>query len=130
MRVCVKPPRPRLGDIEDQSATEALVRTLEDREAAVRLAAVEALGSIEDPKSAGPVAALLRDTSRDIREAAANALGSIEDKSAVPALIRAIGDQDADVRVCRGLRAGVDRGSGGRGCLGQGALRSESRGSP
>lgn len=95
------PSRPPTGAIErapgGQSsepltgAVSALIETLADANAAVRLAAVNSLGAIGDPRAIAALAkALKEDTDARVREAAAWALGEIDDTRAVPPLLEAL----------------------------------------
>ena len=79
-------PAPQAG-----SAVSALVETLADANAAVRVAAANSLGQLGDPRAIAALAKALReDTDARVREAAAYALGQIDDNRAVPHLLAAL----------------------------------------
>ena len=76
------------------AAVPALLTVVRDENAAVRLAAIEALGQHADPRAIDALVEVLRtDTDARVREAAASALGSIENPRAVPGLIAALGNE-------------------------------------
>jgi HEAT repeat protein/beta-lactamase regulating signal transducer with metallopeptidase domain len=79
----------------------ALGETLGDRDADVRLAAVNSLGGLQDPAAIAALAeALKKDTDARVREAAAWALGEIDDNRAVPHLLEALkAERSSKVRV-------------------------------
>jgi HEAT repeat protein len=69
----------------------ALIGTLDDADAQVRLAAVNSLRQLEDPAAIAALSKVLKeDTDARVREAAAWALGEIGDTRAVPSLIEAL----------------------------------------
>lgn len=73
------------------STVNALVETLGDANAAVRLAAVGSLAHLQDPRAIAALAKALReDTDARVRAAAAEALGEIDHPRAVPALLEAL----------------------------------------
>ena len=73
------------------SAVAALIETLGDANANVRVAAVQSLSRLQDPRAIAALSRALReDTDARVREAAANALGEIDDARAVPALLDAL----------------------------------------
>jgi HEAT repeat protein/beta-lactamase regulating signal transducer with metallopeptidase domain len=74
----------------------ALIETLGDANAAVRVAAVQSLGQLQDPRAIAALSkALKEDTDPRVREAAANSLGEIDDSRAVPALLDALRTEKA-----------------------------------
>jgi beta-lactamase regulating signal transducer with metallopeptidase domain len=86
-----RPPTVSQGTEQAGSALTALIETLGDANAAVRLAAVSSLGSLGDPKAiAALVKALREDSDARVREAAAEALGEIDDVRAVAPLLEAL----------------------------------------
>jgi HEAT repeat protein/beta-lactamase regulating signal transducer with metallopeptidase domain len=75
-------------------AVSALIETLADANASVRVAAAKSLAQLGDPRAIAALSRALReDTDPRVREAAAEALGDIEDVRAVPALIAALGTE-------------------------------------
>ncbi len=84
------PQQVRGGD----TAIPALLSVVNDENAAVRLAAIEALGQQGDPRAIDAlVQALRNDTDARVREAAAEALGEIDSPRAVPGLMAALGSE-------------------------------------
>jgi len=76
------------------TAVSALLTVVKDENAAVRLAAVEALGNLQDPRAIDAlVQAVKTDTDARVREAAAEALGEIDSPRAVPGLVAALGSE-------------------------------------
>lgn len=76
---------------QPSSAVAALIETLTDASASVRLAAVNSLGALGDPRAIAALSKALRDDSdARVREAAAHSLGEIDDVRAVPALNEAL----------------------------------------
>jgi HEAT repeat protein/beta-lactamase regulating signal transducer with metallopeptidase domain len=72
-------------------AVGALIETLGDANASVRIAAANSLGQLGDPRAIAALAKALReDTDARVREAAAYALGQIDDPRAVPHLLAAL----------------------------------------
>ena len=72
-------------------AVGALIETLADANASVRVAAANSLGQLGDPRAIAALAKALReDTDARVREAAAYALGQIDDTRAVPHLLAAL----------------------------------------
>ena len=72
-------------------AVGALIETLGDANASVRVAAASSLGQLGDPRAIAALAKALReDTDARVREAAAYALGQIDDPRAVPHLLAAL----------------------------------------
>jgi HEAT repeat protein/beta-lactamase regulating signal transducer with metallopeptidase domain len=73
------------------TAVSALLTVVKDENAAVRLAAVEALGNLQDPRAIDAlVQAVKTDTDARVREAAAEALGEIDSPRAVAGLVEAL----------------------------------------
>jgi len=94
-----------LSQIDDGSATNALITVLNDEDPALRAAAAEALAQIvimnvdERVLMVEPLIAVLNDQSPTVREKAALGLGLIGDKRAVEPLIALLNDVDQAVRV-------------------------------
>jgi len=90
-----------LGEIRDEKAIKALVRTLKDQVVVVRQEAAEALGRIGRVQSIDPlITALKKDEALEVRAQAAEALGEIGNTRAVLSLITALGDPNSHVREC------------------------------
>jgi HEAT repeat protein len=87
-----------LGEIEDVSAVEPLLKALHDSDARVRARVAWALGEIEDPSAVNGLVAALGDSDPAVREKAVSALGEIESDTAVAGLLPLLTDADAKVR--------------------------------
>ncbi len=87
----------KLGRLGDPRALGPLLRTLQDRNPDVRLAAAKALAGIGRP-AVGPLVQALHQQEARVREVAAWALGRIRDARVVQPLIRALSDEDVRVR--------------------------------
>lgn len=89
-------PQEKTKDVAQQSgqaagAVGALIETLSDANAAVRLAAIKSLGQLGDPRAIAALSKALReDSDARVREAAAYALGEIDDSRAVAPLLEAL----------------------------------------
>lgn len=79
-----------LGSLGAESARDALVAALADRNAAVRQRALWAIGSVGEGKAPAPVLEALTDSSPGVRHTAAWVLFNLEDPAAIPALERAL----------------------------------------
>ena len=79
-----------LGQIGDESATDALVAALNDASMEVRRRAVWAIGQIEPRQAPRALIAKLTDSDPETRELVAWALFQIEDPAAIPALDAAL----------------------------------------
>lgn len=91
--VQVTPPTSTPAQAAEQSTgtVAALIETLSDANAAVRVAAANSLGSLGDPRAIAALAKALReDADARVREAAAHALGEIDDSRAVAPLLEAL----------------------------------------
>ncbi|WP_159461564.1 HEAT repeat domain-containing protein, partial [Thermoflexus hugenholtzii] len=75
----------------------ALLQALQDEDADVRRAAAEALGNIGDPPALPALTQALQDEDGGVRRAAAEVLEKMG-PPALPALLRALQDEDAEVR--------------------------------
>ena len=82
------------------ATVERLITLLEDREAAVRLTAAEALGKIGDRKAGPFLMQAVHDSDPRVREAAARSLGSLSAAGgdAESELVRLLSDPDILVR--------------------------------
>lgn len=88
-----------LGDIGHAAARPALGAAMQDADASVRLAAVDAWLKIRQQDSAAPVVALIADPSLEVRRKATAVVGGLRDASARGALeAQLASDQDASVR--------------------------------
>lgn len=87
-----------LGEIEDPTAVEPLLKALQDSEAGVRARAAWALGEIENPTAVTGLLAALADGDASVREKSVWALGEIESELAVEGLLPLLGDANPKVR--------------------------------
>ena len=99
-----------LGLIGDERAGQPLIAALQDQNACVRAAAVEALGAIQAPGRLQALIAALKDHDPKVRKCAAGGAGSIGGAAAVEPLIQMLKDEDRTVReiVARALGAHKD----------------------
>ncbi|MFI5259434.1 MAG: HEAT repeat domain-containing protein [Candidatus Limnocylindrales bacterium] len=84
--------------MEAKRDAQGLIKALAFKDAAIRLAAVEALTPFKDPAAVEPLAGLLRDESPAIRRAAVTALAARGGFRVVEPLVSALEDRDPDVR--------------------------------
>jgi beta-lactamase regulating signal transducer with metallopeptidase domain/HEAT repeat protein len=97
-----------LGEIGDARATDAVMASLSDPNAAIRTRAVWAFGQMSPHQAPAALIALLRDSDPRVREITAWALFEIEDPAAVPALnaaLHAETDKNLQVAYIRALAA-------------------------
>jgi HEAT repeat protein len=90
-----------LGQVGGPAAVPDILKFVPDKDAVMRLVAVEAL-RYRNSKGLGVEKALvgaLKDENSQVREVAASALGGTGTKAAIPALVEALKDSDRSVRV-------------------------------
>jgi HEAT repeat protein len=87
-----------LGEIEDATAVEPLLKALHDSDARVRARVAWALGEIEHPSAVNGLVAALSDPDTVVREKSVWALGEIESELAVDGLLPLLQDPNATVR--------------------------------
>jgi HEAT repeat protein len=87
-----------LGEIEDVTAVEPLLKTLNDADARVRARVAWALGEIEHPSAVNGLVRALNDSDAAVREKLVWALGEIESDLAIDGLVPLLADADAKVR--------------------------------
>ncbi len=98
------------GRLRDGGALRALHDLMDDRNTAVRLAAVTSLGQIDSTRSVAALAPLLaNDPSPQVRRTAAWAIGNIDPREGSAALARALRDRDASVREMSAWALGQQR---------------------
>ena len=101
-----------LGQIGDESATEALTAALADASVEVRRRAIWGLGHTEPKQAPRALIAMLNDPNPEIRELVAWALFQIEDPAAIPALDAALKretSKDLQIAYIRALAAVGDK---------------------
>jgi len=86
-----------LAELNDPTASSALVHQLVEHPDLIEEETVEAIGVLGGAECVEPLTRLLRDPRSVVRRAAAKALGQIGDASAVYALIEAAGQQEDSV---------------------------------
>jgi len=87
-----------LGELRNQEAGPALLRSLSDADPIVRLRSAAALGRLRAPGAVPGLIEASHDPDTRVREAAVTALGDLCDPAAGPTLRTAIDDKDAGVR--------------------------------
>jgi len=73
---------------------EAAIQALKDRDAAVRLAAVNSLRWLKDTRAVEPIVFLISDSQIEVRWAAIHTLGLLNDRRAIRTLIALLSDAD------------------------------------
>ena len=81
-----------IGQTNDASASEVLLKLLEDPMPAMRAGAASALGDLGQKEHAAAVGVLLKDDAMFVRAAAADALGALGAESSAPFLEAALND--------------------------------------
>lgn len=76
-----------------------LLKQLEDREASVRVSALESLASIDHPSVFNAMVRALSDRNPTVRVTAAEGLGELKDKEGVPHLLDKLTDSNYEVRM-------------------------------
>jgi HEAT repeat protein len=90
------------GNKQHQSSTRKLsqlMKQLEDREASVRVSALESLANIDHPSVFDAVVKALSDRNSTVRVTAAEGLGQLKDKEGVPYLLDKLTDSNYEVRM-------------------------------
>ena len=87
----------KLAESGDESI-EPLTFALKDKEAEVRLAAVQALGKLQNRRAVEPLMQSLQDVAPSVRAAAVESLGQLGDPAVVNWLVGLLRDNDAVVR--------------------------------
>jgi HEAT repeat protein len=82
--------------VKDDVVTQALIGSLEDSSAVVRLRAVESLAAHENTTAVPALIQKLSDEDPEVRKATIDALGVLEDPRAVPALIAYVDERKTD----------------------------------
>jgi len=77
----------KLAAEETDDAIDNLVEALQDEDAGVRLAVVQALGKLKDPRTVPSLVQALRDPDGEVREAVVGALMQVGDRSCDEVLV-------------------------------------------
>ncbi len=89
---------PNVAQLEAKRDIRGLIKALAHKDAAVRIAAADALAPIKDPIAVEPLAALLADEDAAVRRAGVLALAARGGIRVVEPLVSALEDPDNDVR--------------------------------
>jgi HEAT repeat protein len=89
---------PDIPQMEAKRDAQGLIKALAFKDAAIRMAAAQALAPLKDPLAVEPLAGLLRDDNSGVRRAAVAALAARGGFRVVEPLVGALEDRDADVR--------------------------------
>ena len=89
---------PDIPQMEAKRDAQGLIKALSFKDAAIRLAAAQALAPLRDPLAVEPLTALLGDESPGVRRAAVAALSARGGFRVVEPLVSALEDRDPDVR--------------------------------
>ncbi len=89
---------PNIPQLEAKRDSQGLIKALTYKDAAVRIAAAEALAPIKSPLAVEPLVALLKDRNPAVRRAAVGALAARGGGRVVEPLVAALEDSDPDVR--------------------------------
>ncbi len=81
-----------------QSSVEPLLKLLQDKEAALRLAALEVLAQIGSPRIFNPILGVLKDENPQVRAVAAQVLSRLNDVRAIEFLAKLVKDTSWEVR--------------------------------
>src|SRR5688572_27872827 len=87
-----------MGRLQDKSAVEPLIQSLDDSNPETRLYVVSALGDLGDTRAVEPLLKLLQNSDHDLRKMIIYSLGLLQDKRAIPELQAALNDSRQDVR--------------------------------
>lgn len=89
---------PDIPQMEAKRDAQGLIKALSFKDAAIRMAAAQALAPLRDPLAVEPLTGLLRDDNPGVRRAAVAALAARGGFRVVEPLVSALEDRDADVR--------------------------------
>jgi HEAT repeat protein len=89
---------PNIAQLEAKRDTQGLIKALLFKDAAIRMAAADALAPLKDPLAVEPLAALLRDEHAGVRRAAVGALAERGGVRVVEPLVAALNDPDPEVQ--------------------------------
>lgn len=89
---------PNIPQLEAKRDTQGLIKALAYKDAAIRIAAAEALAPLKDLLAVEPLVGLLKDGNADVRRASIAALAARGGGRVVEPLVTALKDPDPDVR--------------------------------
>jgi HEAT repeat protein len=89
---------PNIAQLEAKRDTQGLIRALAYQDAAIRIAAAEALAPMKDPQAVEPLVALLKDESAGVRRASIEALAARGGFRVIDPLVGAMEDRDPAIR--------------------------------
>lgn len=89
---------PNIPQLEAKRDTQGLIKALAYKDAAIRIAAAEALAPLKDLLAVEPLVGLLKDDHADVRRASIAALAARGGGRVVEPLVAALNDPDPDVR--------------------------------
>ena len=89
---------PDIRRLEAKRDAQGLIKALTFKDAAIRIAAAEALAPMKDPQAVEPLAGLLKDDNSGVRLAAVAALSARGGFRVVEPLVSALDDANPDVR--------------------------------
>jgi HEAT repeat protein len=89
---------PNIPQLEAKRDTSGLIKALAFKDAAIRMAAAEALAPMKDPQAVEPLVGLLKDENPGVRRAAVAALSARGGFRVVEPLVGALEDPNPDVR--------------------------------
>ena len=89
---------PNISQLEAKRDAQGLIKALSYKDAAIRIAAADALAPLRDPLAVEPLVGLLKDEKAEVRRASVAALAARGGGRVVEPLVAALGDRDPDVR--------------------------------
>ncbi len=89
---------PNIAQLEAKRDTQGLIKALQFKDAAIRMAAADALAPLKDPMAVEPLTSLLQDENPGVRRAVARALAERGGLRVVEPLVSALDDPDFEVR--------------------------------
>ena len=89
---------PNIPQLEAKRDAHGLIKALTYKDAAIRIAAAEALAPLKDPLAVEPLVGLLKDGNANVRRASVAALAARGGGRVVEPLVAALDDPDPDVR--------------------------------
>jgi HEAT repeat protein len=89
---------PNIAQLEAKRDAQGLIKALTYKDAAIRIAAAEALAPMKDPLAVEPLVTLLRDENADVRAASVAALAARGGFRVVDPLVGAMEDRDPAIR--------------------------------